>query len=441
VVPASWVWGPRQGEFACVLEGDGQQRVLRGPTPYVESKVLQGRVCGPLQFAWDSQDLVTVVTDGTQMRVATIGSHGHVTYGEACDEIRDGRLAVTPTGARTSAIAYVGLLDGSWHVMTEQRYRSGRKVGSAYEAVTDPAWLDDEVCYGAQQGGSWILVHGSGKLKERFDFISNPVRSADNLRVVFPLCYQGAWCLMLYWDLLWIVEGNGRATMFNPDRTVHHVIPQCLWSPAGSVLELRKIGLPSQCTLGTPVFSADHSVIAYPVNHDDCWSVAYDDQVEEGYEAVAALQFLGSSHTVAYKAQVNTQWRVVVAGVPERCYDTIETLVCSPNGARWAYVASTAGQRRLIVDGVEQPPVYEDYGTPVFSPDSATLVYPALRDGVEYMVVHGQPGTPHYRIAWDSVAFESTTTFSYVVQRLDQRNADEHGRRFLKVLLVRETNE
>lgn len=108
---------------------------------------------------------------------------------------------------------------------------------------------------------------------------------------------------------------------------------------------------------------------------------------------------------------------VVVDGVKGKAYDVIEKIIFSPDSKHIAYIARRGDSRLVVVDGVEQA----EYGSInadslVFSPDSKHLVYlqdhgEIVVDGVEcgeydsfLHISGGEPWKPRAEVAFDSPA-------------------------------------
>ncbi|MDB4952663.1 MAG: hypothetical protein JWO36_232 [Myxococcales bacterium] len=140
------------------------------------------------------------------------------------------------------------------------------------------------------------------------------------------------------------------------------------------------------------------------------------------WSAVSKLA-LANGH-VAYAASDGTDWRVIVDGEPGPTVDRVSEIVLSKDGAHHAWIASVAAQDVLALDDVPiiAAPKLRARGV-VFSPRASSLAYvePALPRGERVVVVgptvdNGTHRTEHTEGAvFDEVG---TPTFSPDGQRL-----------------------
>jgi len=150
-------------------------------------------------------------------------------------------------------------------------------------------------------------------------------------------------------------------------------------------------------------FSADGSRLAYAAQRDGRWFVVVDDRESPGYVRVGPPQFSADGTKVAHVALLDVDKRtVVVNGKPGRSYDVISAglIEFSPAGSRLAYGAVREGKCYLVVDSEEFGP-FDDLGTRTgyrFTADGTRVACVALVDDALRVVLGDKQGPPHYDV-------------------------------------------
>lgn len=131
-------------------------------------------------------------------------------------------------------------------------------------------------------------------------------------------------------------------------------------------------------------------------------SVRLDDSEGADFRGVAVetVTFSADGARLAYAAESELGWHLVVDGRPSRAWDGIGEVAFSPDGGSIAYAAANRAGWRIVLDGVPGPTfdaVLAD--TLSFSRSSTHLAYAAqARDGV-VAVLDGRAGGRHDGIA------------------------------------------
>jgi hypothetical protein len=208
-------------------------------------------------------------------------------------------------------------------------------------------------------------------------------------------------------------------------------------------------------TIGTPIFSADGSRLAYAAEKDsDAMArgragtvVVVEDKESPVFEQVISLQFSGDGRHIAYLASLNGRWQPMldgrplepVPGGPNRtelrvnrdgtrwAYWTEEGIVVdgklraqhasrtggervdpvpqfSPDGRRLAYRV-TQGVKTIVVVDDQESPAYESATEPQFSADSRHVAFFAIRGGRYFVNVDGVEGPPLYKLLGLGISF------------------------------------
>ena len=177
-------------------------------------------------------------------------------------------------------------------------------------------------------------------------------------------------------------------------------------------------------------FSPDSKRIAYVVKSDIRGGETYvvvDGQAGKHYSGkdvwVHGLTFSPDSKLVAFYVQDGATSFVVVDG-NEYAGGSSE-VTFSPDGSRWAYVASKVmGKRYLVLDGNDGKP-YDLIVDPVFSADGKSFAYAAYtRNGNKWrVVVNGHEGKAYDlvlckgNVDTSSLHFEGSDKFRYLAVR------------------------
>ncbi len=139
--------------------------------------------------------------------------------------------------------------------------------------------------------------------------------------------------------------------------------------------------------------------LAYAASSDGKWFLVDGEREHGPFTRVGPPQFSHDGARLAFIALTADDKRtVVVDGQPGRPYDVISAglLQFSPDGGRLAYGAVRQGECYLVVDGRELGP-FQDLGTRtgyVFSADGARLAFVAMVDDRLSVVIDGQMVAP-----------------------------------------------
>lgn len=126
---------------------------------------------------------------------------------------------------------------------------------------------------------------------------------------------------------------------------------------------------------------------------------------QKEYGSVQTLTFSPDSKRIAYPAKINGMWRVITDGVEGDAYPYISDLAFSPNGSNLAYkVRIGRGIEFVVVDGKEGKR-YSQVGEPTFFPSSGQVVYPAVRNRKWVMVIGGVEGNEYDNVGEGDPAF------------------------------------
>lgn len=171
----------------------------------------------------------------------------------------------------------------------------------------------------------------------------------------------------------------------------------------------------------TVTFSPDSEHLAYIAQIGEEEYCFVLDEVESKYYpyiSILDVVFSPDSKHVAYIAGSAGNERLVVDGVEGKCYYMIGAPVFSPDSQRIAYPAmnlSLFPEYIAVVDGVESQKYDEDWVHPVFSPDSRHVAYWAFKKGKWFIVVDGTEGKqyqdPAEMFRYISVGRELVMTF------------------------------
>jgi WD40 repeat protein len=150
-------------------------------------------------------------------------------------------------------------------------------------------------------------------------------------------------------------------------------------------------------------FNHDGSQIAYAAERDDRWYVVVGERESPGYRRVGVPHLNADGSKMAHVALLDVDKRtVVVNGQPGRSYDVISAglIEFSPDGSRMAYGAVRDGKCYLVVDGEEMGP-FDDLGTRTgyrFSNDGSRLAFVALAGDNLHVILDGKQGPPFYDV-------------------------------------------
>ncbi len=131
--------------------------------------------------------------------------------------------------------------------------------------------------------------------------------------------------------------------------------------------------------------------IAYVATVDGRRQVFFDDAGRGNYEYVK-LHALAADGTLAYLVAKSNQQVAVINGKESKPYDLIREIRLSPDGKRWAYIASGDGQIRMMVDD-QSGPSFDTLTAAQFSADGKHVAYLATRGNDSLCVLDGEAKT------------------------------------------------
>ncbi len=283
--------------------------------------------------------------------------------------------------------------------------------------------------------GRQVVV--DGREEKPYEKVAGLTFSPDSRQTAYAATVGGKWFVVLGGVEGPPYEQVGLPT-FSPDG--RHLAYVALLADGQRVIVLDgKPGPPCEMVFeGLIALSPDGRRMAYGARRADGWFVATSEIPPAPASPPAAesgpYEFLGSSTGIqfsrdgtrlAYAAQVNKKWCVVLDGKPQPAFDNLGPLVFSPDGRRVAYAAMQRdGQRetwRVVADETAEgqsagPLDAIGEGTLQFSPDGRHLAYAAQTGKAWCIVLDGKPGEPFDGIA--QVKFSpNSQTLAYVVKR------------------------
>jgi Tol biopolymer transport system component len=167
---------------------------------------------------------------------------------------------------------------------------------------------------------------------------------------------------------------------------------------------------------GVPVFSPDGSRFAFSAGDSEGKSfVVLDGRQQEKYEYVSEPVFSPDGNTIAFQAGLQStlmhvdKWVIVVNGKRGRAFDGMEARVAgrptplafSPDGTRLVYSARQGEEYFLV----EDDKIITKGMSPVFSPDGRRLVYKYLKGSGWVVVVDNWEGEKFDNIDISSLVF------------------------------------
>lgn len=149
-------------------------------------------------------------------------------------------------------------------------------------------------------------------------------------------------------------------------------------------------------------FSADGTHLAYSAKKLGKWHIVRDGKLSPPYAEIASksLTFSPDGQRFAYAACTSksllagrADWRVILDGVDQPVYASVDHLTFAPNSVRFAYAAGTKKGVHLVLDGTEQGR-WEGISALIFSPDSQRHILLAqMRNGTKKcLVIDGKDG-------------------------------------------------
>ena len=142
--------------------------------------------------------------------------------------------------------------------------------------------------------------------------------------------------------------------------------------------------------LETILFSEDSSRLAYAAEIDAGWVVVVDGVASRPWTGIGEILF-GPDHRLAYIAEDAGRWRVVLEGTLSPSFEAVMqgSLTFSPDGRRLAFVMAEGDGFRVVVDG-EPGPFYQAIGALRFDQESKRLAYVVQREGQQYLALNGR---------------------------------------------------
>ena len=140
------------------------------------------------------------------------------------------------------------------------------------------------------------------------------------------------------------------------------------------------------------IWSPDSRRLAFPAERDDGWTVVVDGRELGVWDGIGEIAWSPDSRRLVYSAQRGRTWRVVNDGREGPAFDALRagTLVYSPRGDRLAYIGERGDARMAVIDGVIGPPC-DGISNLVFSADGAVVAY-VVRSGERARLVHENGG-------------------------------------------------
>jgi len=391
---------PKEVQESAVLSPDGRHLAYIKKADGKMQVVLDGKEMPPLDraaaltFSPDSQQLAYVAGEGAEWFVV-VGDRPQNRYS------RVGEPVFSPDSKH---LAYVALLPDKKRTVVIDG-QPGRTWDEIFDGLL--VWSPDsqQLAYGARQGDPWFVVAGQQQYG--------------------PYAYLGSAT-----GLVWSPDG----------RLGFAVLEGNKWT---FVLQGQK--LQTWDNLAEAVFSPEGKRLAYMAQKEGKWSVVLDGQAQQPFDALAegSLLFSPDGKHLAYAARTGRKWSVVVDGTaPKNLYDSIGQMLFSPQGGRLAYVAQTEGRERVVMvsltpsdpkskQGSSPPEHKEDRlwdavgdGSLVFSPNGRRFGYIARSGGARFAVVDGRRKT-----RYDMVGYLTFTPDS----RLFVYAATEAGKTFTVV--------
>jgi len=312
-------------------------------------------------FSPDGKNLAYVALLPDQKRTVVINNQP----GKTWDEIFDGLLVWSPDGSR---LAYGARQGEGWFVVAgPEQYGPYSYLGSA----TGLVWsTDGRLAFSVLEGQQWVLII-DGQKQKAYDNLAELAFSPDGKRLAYMAQSGQQWRVVL--------DGQEQ--------------------PAFDALGE-----------GTLLFSPDGKHLAYAARSGSKWCVVVNGVVPKNtYDSIGQMLFSPQSDQLAYVAQMEGRERVVMVRLAggkvehqeDRLWDAVGdgSLVFSPNGRRFGYIARSGWARFVVVDG-RRKPRYDMVGYLTFTPDSRLFLYAATDAGRTFTVVDEAESEARYQEIW-----------------------------------------
>ncbi len=125
------------------------------------------------------------------------------------------------------------------------------------------------------------------------------------------------------------------------------------------------------------------------------------------------IEIVKDGNGFAYVEPVGGRFRVIHNGRPGNPFYVIGDLAVSNDGKRVAYVAHVSDNLRRVVDGGKEGPIYNEIGTPLFTPDGKHLVYTITQDKKDYLVIDHKVHY-EYQIAQDLLVSPDSRYLAFI---------------------------
>lgn len=123
------------------------------------------------------------------------------------------------------------------------------------------------------------------------------------------------------------------------------------------------------------VFGSRGAGVAWVVERADGLHVVHDGRPGRAVTTVDQISISPDGSRIAYGAQVDGAWRMIVDGDVVVPSSAVEDPVFSPDGRHVAYFASAGETKRVVIDRVEGPECRVSVGVPLFNADSTLVAY------------------------------------------------------------------
>lgn len=306
-----------------------------------------------LAFSPDGKHRAYAARRGSAWRVVINGR-------EQPEYDRVGPPVFAPSGKR---LAYVARPKGSEsRVVVEAPGGPGKPYEEIFEGLLVFSPNGDRLAYGARRDGRWYVVD-EGREFGPYDYLG----SATGL-VFSPDGKQLAWAALA--GKQWHLVVNGRAG-------------------------------PAYDNLADVVFSGDGRRIACAARQGDQWMAVIDGEEQSPHRAIAEgmMAFSPGGGWLAYVAQNDEQWQIIVGRQRWKPFDSVRQILFSPDNKRLAGIVVSGGAELVVVNNREGR-IFDRVGggTLTFSPDGSRLGYIAKAGRNTFAVIEGRR-LPRYDMA------------------------------------------